>query len=367
VRRSNLLNSLASLATATALLWSCSTDAPTASDNRDPDLPSFHHDATYAHCRYWGSGTATKWVGPGSTWEGACPVQVTASPSPYMGTMNQGPITFTFAEPVKDIQGHHVYTCSTSYCPTVHASVTAYGPDNVTVVYSGPFRGADGASNMYSFDLRGIGRIKRIVINPPDPLPPPNSQGVSLMFGFDYSVYCPPTLDALGVLDDAAVRAGLLQALAESRPTADGVGRTEIGGYVYMGDDGRPFLVRETRAGFTECNSPLLPSDSVPVVAGARHIAYWHTHPNKEGEIFSSPECGSGVTTSVKKAGRRSETGGGSSADWGFANKYQMPVYSIDYPAKNIWRFDPGTPANRWRNNPNRWKTDTQSQCFLRR
>jgi hypothetical protein len=40
-------------------------------------------------------------------------------------------------------------------------------------------------------------------------------------------------------------------------------------------------------------------------------------------------------------------------------------MYIIDYPKKNVWRLDPGTPEKERKNNPNKWKYDNRNLCLL--
>lgn len=177
---------------------------------------------------------------------------------------------------------------------------------------------------------------------------------------------CPPLQER--VLSEPAVRAALLQALAASRPTADGVNRRERGGYVYIrDDDGSAFLVEETQPGFTECRSNLLSPSQVPVIAGAHFDSYWHTHPNKEFEPYYSPSCKTAAAGGqVARAGPRDQTGGGSSGDWSWADTFQRSVYVIAL-GELVWRLDPATLETQWKNNQNKWKFDSQHSCLVHR
>lgn len=191
-------------------------------------------------------------------------------------------------------------------------------------------------------------------------------QGYTAFYAMTFDETCPPTNDQ--ILDDPGVKATLLQMLAASRPNADGSNRRERGGYVYVDDDtGAPFLVEELQGGFTECGTNLHIPANVPVIAGAHFIAYWHTHPNKVWEPHFTQSC-KGQEANAQQtamAGRREDTGGGSSGDWDWVNLWQVSNYVIDLD-KRVWRMDAGRVESAWKGNPNRWKFDSRLSCLIR-
>lgn len=152
------------------------------------------------------------------------------------------------------------------------------------------------------------------------------------------------------VLDSDAVRQGLLDALAQSgafdRPPAD---RREVGGYVYQQADGafdvRPRTPPDPDA--TPCrNAPggpqLRPGETV--------VGAWHTHPFAAGDTLPS-HCNPG--SSATYAYDNLLGGGGSAADWEFADQFDIPMYIIDN--KEVFRLDPRTPPGMRPANPNRF------------
>jgi hypothetical protein len=286
------------------------------------------------------------------------------------------PVTLTFSQPVYSlvIDADGNYPCNS----TDLGHTTAYNAAG-TLVYSGAFVietpeqqcGADLNYGRLVDTVRSTSPIKSVTITAASPiaweLPPPwfPMQGYLLMVYnvIAYESPCPPLAEQ--VLNDPAVRAGLLQALAASRPTPDGVNRREHGGYVYLRDDGTPFLTEEMQSGFSECKSNLLGPLLVPQIAGAHFAGYWHTHPNKENEPVYSASCKGKVANSSQTAlaGPREKNGGGSEDDWGWANQYGQPMYVINL-GEHVFRLDPGTATGEQKNNPNKWKFDAQHSCL---
>ena len=134
---------------------------------------------------------------------------------------------------------------------------------------------------------------------------------------------------------------------------------------MYLRDDGTPFLTEEMQSGFSECKSNLLGPLLVPQIAGAHLAGYWHTHPSKENEPVYSASCKGKVANSSQTAlaGPREKNGGGSEDDWGWANQYGQPVYVINL-GEHVFRLDPGTATAEQKNNPNKWKFDSQHSCL---
>jgi hypothetical protein len=250
---------------------------------------------------------------------------------------------------------------------------TAYAPDNVTVVYSGPLEKSTDIQTgkvHYSFDLRGKGKVKRIVITPPVPMPPDQAGGFALQFPFDYSVVCPPTGDP--VLDEKEIRDSLLSYLAQSRPDLNSaVGKKEYGGYVYRRDDGTHFLTLENLATATDCGF-VLPAGSPPSILGATYAGKtWHTHPSFDGDRLYG--CRGTKPGDIVKAVRDPKYGGGSPKDWAGADNSgsQFSVIGLDKKTpleKKLYRLDPGTPESAWGSNPNRWRFTTEEwlgECLV--
>lgn len=282
-----------------------------------------------------------------------------------MGSANTGTVTLTFPSPVYNIHGHSVYSCPPT-CPTTEITYTAYGPDDTTVVESGPlgkFTDFTGTIH-HSFDLRGDGLVKRIVLTPPAPMPPDRPGGFALEFGFDYSVVCPPTGDS--VLDEEAVREQLLDFLAQSRPDPNSpVGKKEFGGYIYRRDDGSHFLTLANAVTATDCGFTL-PEGSPPAIPGATYAGKtWHTHPSRDEERLF--QCSWAKPGDIIEADRDPRHGGGSPKDWEAADNSGSQFYVINLD-KNVYRLDPDTPVNERGANPNQWRFTTEDwlgECLV--
>lgn len=312
-------------------------------------------------CRFFGSGSALIWVGPGSAWSGYCPVQPVGLPLPTMGTSNRGPVTFTFTAPVRNVQLGNF--CPAHYqnpdCPTIGYSI--YGPDD-HLIASGTIGNAQGL--FFGADVV----IRKMVLTPPDPMPPDELPGVALDFVFDYYVPCPPTSDS--VLNSLVVRGALVNELLLSRPNTNGQGKYERGGFVFRRADGTYYLQYRDDGVHTDCKvlNPPLPAD-VLVLTGETLVGYWHTHPTRPGEHMYHSACqyyGQGKTL----AGDRFKNGGGSDGDWEFANLSGLPQYTISEPrwstqSRQVARLDPGVDSTQRRSNPNRWKFDKHEACLV--
>lgn len=190
------------------------------------------------------------------------------------GLYYTGDVTFTFSQPVYSmtIYAYGAFSCSGS--DFGHAR--AYDPNGNLVDLSDFIIidpegdcGADDVGGGRTDTVRSAGPIKSITFTAPVPftwqLPSPYNLTGRISASYYVSFYerpCPPLDDQ--VLDHPPVRDSLLKALATSRPTLDGVGRREHGGYVHIGSDGVPFLIEEMQSGFPNvslisCASPLSP------------------------------------------------------------------------------------------------------------
>ncbi len=311
----------------------------------------------------------------------ACLTTYFGTPHHYQTVTNDqwnytGPVTLTFSQPVYSIviEASGAFSCSS----TDLGHTTAYSPSG-SIVNESDFVITDAAGDCGADDVGGsrvdtvryAGPVKLVIITAPSPvewlLPPPwvNVTGrLTAVYNLiAYEAPCPPLGEQ--ILDDPAVRQGFLQALAASRPTPDGVNRREHGGYVYLRDDGTPFLTEEMQSGFSECRSNLLDPSLVPQIAGAHLAGYWHTHPSKENEPVYSASCKGKVANSSQtaRAGPREKNGGGSEYDWDWAKQYGQPVYVINL-GEHVFRLDPGTTTAERKNNPNKWKFDSQHSCL---
>ncbi len=286
-----------------------------------------------------------------------------------------GPVTLTFSQPVYSliIEAYGAFSCSSTDFGQTTAYNSAGEPVDVStfVIFDREGDcGDDDVGGLRMDTVRFTGPVKSVTITAPTPtvwqLPPPyvdlTGRLTAIYNVIIYESPCPPVGEL--VLDDPAVRAALLQALTASRPTEDGVNRREHGGYVYLRDDGTPFLVEETQAGFSECRSNLLMPSQVPGLAGAHFIGYWHTHPNKDFEPYYSASCQlSAGPGQIAKAGPRDQDGGGSEGDWLWADSTNTSMYVISL-GERVYRLDDETPRSQWGNNPNKWKFDNRHSCL---
>jgi len=161
---------------------------------------------------------------------------------------------------------------------------------------------------------------------------------------------CPPSGDE--ILDSKQVRDQLREDLEQSLPNDPPQNRKERGGLIYKMQDGtfRAFPQLDPYA--TGCT--FHPNYQVVDPVGAMRLyGFYHTHPQLAGE----PVYGCAGTNLPQKADPDAN-GGGSDADWEFANlpAVKLPVYAITKRGR-VYRMDPGVPVSARGSNPNRWQS----------
>src|SRR5690606_30711020 len=135
--------------------------------------------------------------------------------------------------------------------------------------------------------------------------------------------------------------------------------RRELGGVIVHSEltDDYSFHRVPSRAG-TESHCSYL---SIGVKTGPteRIVAWVHTHPIRDGEVYDCEATGN--TNLVANA---QEQGGGSPEDWGSATSERIPMYTID--PDRIWRLEPDTDSLSRPYNPQRWSAAPTGTCSPR-
>ncbi len=90
-----------------------------------------------------------------------------------------------------------------------------------------------------------------------------------------------------------------------------------------------------------------------------RLVAWVHTHPIRDFELYDCPEKGLYNWTANSE-----EQGGGSNDDWDWATAERVPFYTID--PDRMWRLEPNTPAIARPGNPQRWSAAPSGTCSPR-
>lgn len=190
---------------AMSLLTACGGDptAPAgpgdASSPPDVLLPSFASEPAYPGtmyiCRQFNTGFAQILMG-GSWWGDACPIQGTETPSPYMGSVNPGPVTITMSAPITHIIGRMMYACP-PVCPITQMGFAVWRPNEIQPFYDGPlFNGTENGQTFNGWDVEDFESVIKLKFTPPDPLPPDNAGfNYRFYFEFDFAVPCPPIDD----------------------------------------------------------------------------------------------------------------------------------------------------------------------------
>lgn len=132
--------------------------------------------------------------------------------------------------------------------------------------------------------------------------------------------------------------------------------RLELGGLFGFNAGTQAYEFRRLPGASTRCSYKPDPF-SFKSFPGLVVLGFWHTHPMRDGELYTCPTTGDTVWQADAEG-----HGGGSGADWATADTLGVPVYTID--PDRIWRLEPNTPPG-WarQTNPQRWMKGTSGQC----
>lgn len=347
-----------SLGLGLALATACD-DSPTNPGAVKLEPPTFLLAGMAVHCRMWPYGLAQELVEPAGYWDAPCRVPIHGSPTPWFDLSSPDSLVFTWDSPVYNVWGVGGFGgLGGGPCPTTWMRYKLYRPDGSLIV-EGTFDQTCGTHFRPTYS----DPTAKLVVTAPSPMPPEDVNGRSVSFTLEYDVPCAPTGEF--VLDDGAVRTGLLNELALSRPNADGSGRKERRGFIYHRDDGSYFLQPLNDPNASMCGTGIIGLPTPPVIPGATFVGEYHTHPSKHRELLTG--CPGQKPNEVWRANRKARTGGGSDADWDYATFRQKSMYVIDYD-RHVWRLDANTisPSAR-KSNPNHWKfPNTISDCLVR-
>jgi len=135
--------------------------------------------------------------------------------------------------------------------------------------------------------------------------------------------------------------------------------RREIGGVIVYNEAIGDYIFRrvESQPGTeSHCSYTSKPAKTF---AGEYIVAWFHTHPIRDFEVYDCPPTGkTGVIANAEGHG------GGSDVDWAFATSQGKPSYTID--PDRIWRLEPDTDSLLRPGNPQRWSAGTSGVCAPR-
>lgn len=289
--------------------------------------------------------------------------------SVYSGTIQNGPLLIDFGSPVSSVVvlNAQSYTLQVGN-PVPGQVVLALNAAGDTVA-----RGVTPSAG--PVELRAAD-IRRLLVYP-TPAGGINCCGdtvtVQTIYNVTFTPACPPSGDPL--LDNAAFRQELRDALARANPTgAPGTGVIkEQGGWVWEMPDGTLRITPYSDPNATQCTMNIGAGiDFTRPDPGARAIAFYHTHPTKNGgSVYGCPTPSGGTPLAqtlndglpVPKAHTDDPTtGGGSDADWMASDRYAASDYIVTVTG-HVYRIDPGIDPAKRQQNRKKWNFPKANGC----